>query len=178
MKFDIIFKESTTRKQLTLLHKLHWKKALKQNTINLLLSTGSLILGIYDVDNNGNYGFILIIVSLYGYFLFIKTLIKYFLNKGKYTKSVNKLMEYYKQNSENATIMEFENDFVACKNFELDLKFQWEEFSGFRIIDNNIILERINFPLQSIIVGKNDIGEKQYVELIDFIQTKIQRIKH
>lgn len=178
MKFDIIFKERTTRKQLTLLYKLHWKKVLRQNTINLLLATGSLILGMYDVDNNGNYGFILIIVSFYGFFIYIKTLIKYFVNKREYKKNVNKLIEYYKQNSENATTIEFDNDFVACKNFELDLKFQWEEFSGFRIIDNNIVFERINFPLQSIIVGKDDIGEKQYIKLIDFIETKIQRTSH
>lgn len=175
MKFDIIFKESVTRKQLTLIYNLHWKKVLRQNTINLFMSIGSLILGIYDVDNNGNFGFILIIISFYGFFLFIKTLVKYFINKRKYSKNVNHLIEYYKQNRDNATIIEFNNDFVACKNFESDVKFQWEEFSGFRIIDNNIVLERTNFPLQPIILGKDDIGEKQYIKLIDFIETKIQR---
>jgi len=178
MKFDVIFKENTTRKQLALIYKLHWKKVLRQNTLNLFLSIGSIVLGIYDVDNGGNYGFVLIIISFYGFFLYIKTLIKYFINKRKYTKNVNNLIEYYKQNYENSTIIEFDNDFIAFKNFESDLKLQWKEFSGFRIIDNNILFERINFPLQSIILGKDDIGEKQYIKLIDFIETKIKRTSH
>ncbi|WP_298136919.1 hypothetical protein [Flavobacterium sp.] len=177
MKFDLPFKEHITRKQLNLNLELYWKKTLKSYKRNLIISIVGILLGSLIVYGNGNVGFVFIAMGTYGIFEFCKIRVAYNNSKRKYFETINKLVEEQIKSGTNST-WEFNEDNFAYKDYKFDLKIKWEGFSGFRVIEDNLFLDVINNHLLSYILGKEEIGDEQFENLIVFIETKLKRTSH
>jgi hypothetical protein len=177
MTFNLPFKESITRKQLNMNFQLHWKKTLKAYKRNLIICVIGLLAGCLIVYGNGNVGYVFIAIGSYGIFEFCKIKIAYNRSKRKYIEALNSIIEGQIKNGENS-IWKFNKDYFGYKDYKFDLKIKWEGFSGFRVIEDNLFLDVINNQLLSYILGKEEIGEEQFQNLITFIETKLKRTSH
>ncbi len=177
MKFNLQFKEEITRRQLNLNLNLHWKKTLQNHKRNLILSIGFILLGSLVVYGKGNVGYVFIIIGIYGLLEFYKIMVAYNRSKKKYTKAINKIVEEQIKSGENS-IWEFNEDYLGYKDYKFDLKIKWNGFSGFRVIEDNLFLDLVDNNLSSYIIGKEEVGEDQFQNLLTFIETKLKRTSH
>lgn len=177
MKFDLPFKENITRKQLNMNLELYWKKTLKDYKRNLIISIIVILLGSLIVYGKGNVGYVFMAMGTYGIFEFYKIRVAHHRSKRKYFEAINKVVEEQINSSKNS-IWEFNEDYFGYKDYKFDLKIKWEGFSGFRVIEDNLFLDVINKDLLSYILGKEEIGEEQFENLIVFIETKLKRTSH
>lgn len=172
MKFEIPFNEDITRNQTKLNFDLVWDRIRKKNRTNTYVTIFLIVFGSLIIYGNGNIGYLLLIMGFFGIIASYRGKLIYQENKKKYVTSMNDEIEKYKTNN-GSSIWEFDDKHFNYKDYKYDLKINWDGFTTFRIIENNLFLDLGNGL--SYILGKDEVGEESFQNIIDFLETKLKR---
>lgn len=173
MKLDIPFDENIYTKQVTLNFDLVWKENLKNNKKRLYWAIPALAFGAFLLLGDLYVGFIFIGVGIhyainyYDYYQFYKK------SKSTYFELVKSEIEGQKVANENS-IWEFNDDHFGYKYYKFEAKIKWTAFKGYRVIDNNLFFDLEAGNNFSYILGKSEVGQEKFEEIIEFTKRKLE----
>lgn len=176
-KFEIPFdKEVFIRQNLRIFDFIHLKFVKTQKT-NLIfgliyLSIGIFFLTLEDTFFVDTFLTVLGCLVLFNYFKEMLALKKH---KVEHKEFVENLAQKHIDN-QSVSVWEFWDSHIFYQDFRFELKVYWQYFYGIRIDDQSLYidLEEPNRN-QSFCLDKDEISQKQFEEVIDFLQTKLTR---
>lgn len=169
MRLELQFSEPTYRKQMQLLYEIGYgkKKAYYKNAHYFgFVFVG---LGALAVAGRANIGYLFIVlglVVLISYYRF------YFIQKKtaqEYEAEQLKIINVFNQKPD--AVLEFCEEDLSYTNYSGTIKIPWNTFTTFTIKEENLFL--ITRDFRPFVLGKSEIGEESYNEVIKFIVLKM-----
>ena len=125
-----------------------------------------------------NFGFIRLLIIMVGSYKFIKGI--------RYKMFYNKRLDYFKIKTKQRLVLldkkefkstwKFEDEYFLYKDDDFNTKINWKHFEGFQLRNEHIFLVLSARNHNSYILSKEEIGNKNFNELIDFLRGKLKFI--
>lgn len=95
--------------------------------------------------------------------------------KDDYKNFIEKLAQKHIDN-QSISVWEFWDSHIFYQDFRSEIKIYWQHLYGIRVDDQSLYID-LEEPIrnQSFCIDKDEISEKQFEEVIDFLQTKLTR---
>ncbi len=171
MKFEFQFNKELYYKQITLKFDTFWAKNLRNNNIRLVWTILSFVIGGLMIRNGECLGYFMIGLGLHFFINFINYRSFYSKNKKIYFQNVDKVAIRYEE--ANKTYWEFHEDYFAYKDYKQDVKYQWEAFDNYSIIENTLFLDVSSTAGLSFMLGKSEVDNESWDEILALINNKI-----
>ena len=172
MKFELKFDENIYRNQMDLLRDLAWKDKIVYYKNSHFLGIILLIIGsILFFDRPNFFGFAFI---FFGLGILIPYFYYYFKIKSSY-KGFEEVKTTEIEACKNITTFtwEFTEQGLITTVQDNERIFEWNEFITYLIKENNLFL--ITEKYEPMILGKDEVGEESFQNIIDFVETKLKR---
>lgn len=173
MRFEIPFNENISREDSKKYFDFSNKNYLAETNKIFAYGIGMTLFGslmIYGKSNAGLIVFTLGVVIIYLYFVRLNLYRK---NKKRYYKTVEKHILEYSSNNK-PCILEFNEEQFYYSDFKYDLKVNWNSFTKFVIIENNLILELSDNITAAFFLNKEEVGLENFNKIIYFLEGKIK----
>ncbi|AWA31005.1 hypothetical protein HYN48_13450 [Flavobacterium magnum] len=171
MRFELQFEENIYKTQMEFLYELGYGKKIKYYKNSHLFGLAMIILGIVIVSNKKNIGYVFIVLGLgvlIEYILFFisqrKLLKKYNIEQTEVINAFNK--------NPSATL-EFTDEGLNYSDYTGQKLIAWSDFLSFKIYKENIFL--ITNSFQPYVLGKIEIGNENYDQLLSFIESRLNK---
>lgn len=172
MKFKIPFDEHIYNEQIKLQFDNVWSEAFKRNKSKLYIGIPFFLLGLLVIYGKRNVGYLFVFFGLISFYKYYEYYRYYHKNKKRYfAESQTYVLE--QKEIEDVAILEFKDTYFRFKCFKYDLKLDWSLFTEFEIINDTIFMKTKDVN-NNYIIGKSEIGESEFYELIEFLKTKIK----
>ena len=171
MRFEIPFNQNISREDSEKYFDFSNKNYLSETNKILAYGIGITLfasLMIYGKSNAGLIVFTLGVVIIYLYFVRLRLYRK---NKERYYKTVEEHIFEYSSNNK-PCILEFNEEQFYYSDFKYDLKVNWNSFSKFIIIENNLILELRDNITATFFLNKKEVGEENFDKNTSFFRRK------
>ncbi len=174
MRFEISFNENIYREQSKKYFAFIWKDFQSKNKKRLYIIIPYFLLGASIVYAKSNLGYLFILISLFNLYQYYKLYQHHKTNKEKHISKVEeKIVEYSSHNK--LSIWEFSEDKFYYSDFSLELKTNWNSFSSFTILENDLFLEAKKNILATFLLNKEEVGEVEFNKIILFLENKIAK---
>ena len=173
MRFEIPFNENISRDDSKKYFDFIWKDVLKKNKKNLYVVFPCVVFGIAMIFGKSNLGYLILAFGFFAiltYYTFSKHYNKV---KKTYFDAVEKHILEYSSNNK-PCIWEFNEEQFYYSDFKYDLKINWNSFTKFRIIENNLILELRDNIIANFFLNKEEVGEENFDKIIHFLEGKVK----
>ena len=171
MRIELLFDEKTYREQIKILYNLAYQKKLNYYKNSHYLGFSLLIIGIFFIINSRTLGYIFIFFGL-------GILIPYFIVYSKHFRMSKKLSleqneTVLKFNENRKSIWEFTEDNLKYSDFESEKIIEWNKFSTYTVIEDNLFMFTKNF--EPFIIGKSELSTENYNDIIKLVDSKIKK---
>jgi hypothetical protein len=178
MKFTIFFNESSLRKQHNLLFDETYKKAKRDSNKTLFWSILIILFALSMFFFNDKTGGVVFLI-LGGHFLvtYVYWIVEYLKAKKKLNNYTDSLVSRFLLN-ENDGVNEWELDeeFLSVSSSKALGKISWDIIKGYKIIDDHIMIIRDVGMNVFFIIGKQEVSDDVYQQVIQFLETKIKNL--
>ncbi len=176
MIFEIAFDEEIYREQNKLYFDSEWENNLKKNKKGFFYGIPMSVLGLFILIKDNELGLVFLMCGLfliytsYKYYMFYRKRYKFFfksIDEEVIKNNVNKLVSRW----------EFNTDFFKYGDHRFEIKYNWEFFQSFKMIDENLF---IYFDIEKrvpFILGKAEIDLNQFDKVIQFLNQKKNNLK-
>ena len=172
MKFEIEFTKKLVEAQAEFKFNYLWKSKIAENSKNLIIGIFFTSLG-FTIVYFGKSNWLFLIFALGFYFLINSVNFFYLYNKTK-----NEYRKLLKNETERLTegnlILELSEEFIKLENTKLKVELRWDSFKNYQIVNEYFLLFLKNSDNPVITVGKNEIGEDNFVKFIGFVNKKVK----
>lgn len=165
MRFEVPFNERTFRSQTDLQFKMVWKEMIRHNSNRLSTALGMFVLSMVFLLTNSYFGFLLLGIAFHYGVNFYNFKIHYKKEKEKYISYIEELIKKYEIHTE-GSIWDFKDEGFYYKDFQFEIFIKWESFWSYKKRDNNLILIPFNFVNQGYILGEQEIGKENFLEVL------------
>lgn len=172
MKFEIPFNKNIYDEQMKLHFETVWSKGFNKNKSSLYITIPILLLGIFAVYNGDTIGYLFVIFGLFSLHKYLEYYLNYKKNKKRFFAEAQTFSNESVE-KQDISLLEFENDYFRFKYCKGDFKLDWSLFTGFQIINDTIFIKTKNINYVYII-GKSEIGESAFDEVVEFLKTKME----
>jgi len=170
MKKEIPFDEKVYKSQMLIVFESIYDKHLHDNKINFyygLLFVLVALVSFFQLNPDSNLPIIAIVLGL----VFLGYSFQYYRNyktkKKEYIEQIDNEIEENISANQNS-VLEFNEEYIRWKNFKIDIKIALYGIKYFVEKENNILIGLAkNTP--AIIISKEEIGEENYIALLDII---------
>ncbi|MEK8181256.1 YcxB family protein [Flavobacterium buctense] len=170
MKLELHFNESIYRRQMELLYEMGYGRKKRYYKNSNYFGLVLVLIGALIVVGKNNIGYLFVMlgsINLFTYYQF------HFKNKKitqKYEAEQLETIATFKENP--IAIFEFNDDGLKYGNHTGNVTINWNDFLQYMIKDENIFL--ITKKFQPFVVGKSEVGEENYNEILNFIDSRIE----
>ncbi|WP_138434635.1 hypothetical protein [Winogradskyella algicola] len=132
-----------------------------------------ICLGIFIIIGKGNLGFLFLAFSLFSFYNFYTYNKKYHNLKNDYMSRIKALID--KENEiPKYGIFEFNKDCLVFTDDFSETKTEWNDFQEYKIVKSNLLLMRNKEQGDIVVIGKSEIGEIEFKNVISFVKEKIK----
>lgn len=172
MKFEISFNKDIYNKQMDLLFDLAWKRKKSYYKNSQYLGVALIIIGVLLIFNRPNIFGIGYVFLFFGLYNFLPFVYYYFKMKNEYKKLREaKIKEIENLKCFKNSSFELNDNSLIITVEEKSKTINWEEFIIYLIKEENLIL--ITKEYEPYILGKVEVGEVNFKNIISFISNKI-----
>lgn len=174
MKFEIPFNRTFYQYQSKLEFRISWEEHLKN--IRDWLKIGGIIflVGVVMLVCNSLMGFIPLVIGGYYLAFYFQYYRNYRVEKKDYFDRVDRYMEKFEASGE-PQLWEFSEEKFHFGDFQYEVFLKWENFSCFRIVEENLIMYLEDSDLSDFYaLGKAEVGEKNFDKVVEFVKTKLE----
>ena len=171
MKIELQFNEQIYKKQMELLYEMGYGKKKTYIKNSNYLGFVFVFIGIMAVLGNGNIGYLFILFGLYNLISYYNFYFKQKKLARKYEVEQLNVISQFSKNSN--AVFEFNNEGFIYSDYKINLKVNWDEFLTFIEKDENLFL--ITKSFQPFALGKSEVGNEKYGEIINFVETKMEK---
>jgi hypothetical protein len=93
--------------------------------------------------------------------------------KRKYKRQLSEMAQEFK-NKNHFADYEFTDSYIRYIDKQRDIKLDWETFDSYTVLDKDIFLNQNDSFEFSYVLGEDELTANKYLELKDFLSTKLK----
>jgi len=173
LNFKLPFDKKTYLQQTQLGIPIIHSELIRRRRNSLISGLFFTALGTTILFRKGDIGVIFVLIGVISFF-------DCYLKNQKYTEFKNNIMSATKNHLKNDQyvpqfgVFDFNDDYVIYMDEIMCSKTKWSEFEDYKLVKSNLFLIRKKVDGDMLVLGKNEIGEMNFIKLIELTKSKIK----